>query len=192
MFLSLTVNQSPRQQRTTAWSAAFAVAVILMICLFVGQAILHLFGIRIEEFTLAGSLVVATLAWSMISIQTSGQRHTVQEGDEAANKASITVVPLAIPILAGPGAISTVISSFTNASLVEKAVGTGAIIAVAIGVGIILSLAVKIRDLLGVAGTNILTRIFGLILLSIAVGSAAPRARRDFPGAGGKEVTSAG
>ena len=124
LFLALTTNQTPRQQRITARTAAFAVAVVLIICLFVGQAILHLFGIRMEAFTFAGSLVVATLAWSMLSIQTSGQRHTAQEGDEAASKASITVVPLAIPILAGPGAISTVISSATNSNLVEKAIGT--------------------------------------------------------------------
>jgi multiple antibiotic resistance protein len=117
----------------------------------------------------------------MISIQTSGQRHTAQEGDEAVSKASITVVPLAIPILAGPGAISTVISSFTNANQAQKAIAAAAIVAVAIAVGIILSLAVKIRELLGVAGTNVLTRIFGLILLSIAVGAAARSLTALFP-----------
>ncbi len=181
LFLTLTANQTPRQQRATAWTAAFAVAVILVICLFVGQIILRLFGIRIEAFTLAGSFVVATLAWSMLSIQTSGQRHTEQEKDEAVSKPSITVVPLAIPILAGPGAISTVISSATNLNFVEKAFGTGVILAVAAAVGVILSLAVDIRRILGVSGMNVLTRIFGLILLSIAVGSAAGALVKIFP-----------
>lgn len=181
LFLSLTWQQSEAQQRRTAIGASAAALVVLLVTLLLGQSILNALHIRFEAFMLAGSLVIAALAWSMVNIRTSRQQHAEEEKDEIDSQSAVTVVPLAIPILAGPGAISTVIGYHAGADPGKLLVDAGAIAAVSVSIGVILSLATRIRALLGVTGLNVLTRLFGLLLLSIAIGNAATALRALFP-----------
>jgi multiple antibiotic resistance protein len=157
----------------------------LVITLFFGEWILHLFHIQFNAFIMAGSLVIATLGWSMVNIQRSGQKHSEEENDEASTRDAVTVVPLAIPILAGPGAISAVISYSVHADFTGQLICVGVIFVVALVIAVVLSLATKIRELLGVSGLNILTRLFGLLLLSIAIGGMANALKALFPSLAG-------
>lgn len=185
LFLGLTCDQSPREQKHTVIVASAAVLIILLIAFFLGQRILDLFGINLDAFRLAGQLVIASLAWSMLNAKSSPMRHTAEEGQDAEQKASIAVVPLATPILAGAGALSLVISYASSASNLSRMIeGSVVIMMVTATTALILLAATRIQDVLGVSGMNILTRIFGLLLLAIAVGDAAKALISLFPALG--------
>jgi multiple antibiotic resistance protein len=181
LFLALTAKQSLKQQRQVVVVAAIAVMITLIISLFLGKAILSIFNIQLAAFELAGQAIIATLAWSMLRAQTSHQRHTPEEQAEAATKDSIAIVPLAIPILAGPGAMSTVISYASRANGSQDLLAVLAILAVTIAISACLFFAPALQKLLGVTGMNVLTRVFGLLLLAISIGSAASALKELFP-----------
>jgi multiple antibiotic resistance protein len=181
LFLALTAKQSLKQQRQVVVVAAIAVMITLIISLFLGKAILSIFNIQLAAFELAGQAIIATLAWSMLRAQTSHQRHTPEEQAEATTKDSIAIVPLAIPILAGPGAMSTVISYASRANGSQDLLAVLAILAVTIAIAVCLFFAPALQKLLGVTGMNVLTRVFGLLLLAISIGSAASALKELFP-----------
>ncbi len=181
LFLALTAKQSLKQQRQVIIVAAIAVMVTLIISLFLGKTILSIFNIQLAAFELAGQVIIATLAWSMLHAQTSNQRHTSEEQVEATTKDSIAIVPLAIPILAGPGAMSTVISYASRASGSQDLLAVLVILAVTVTIAVCLLLAPTLQRLLGVTGMNVLTRVFGLLLLAISIGSAANALKELFP-----------
>jgi multiple antibiotic resistance protein len=180
LFITLTCQQTPREQLRDAWVASLVVAIVLIISLYCGEMILAAFRIQIHAFSLAGSLVIGTLAWSMLHIQQSRQRQTPQESEEASSRDSVAIVPLGIPILAGPGAISTVIT-FTSNTPSFRMLGIWVILAVALAVAVILSLAPKIQASFGATGMNVFTRLFGLLLLAVAIGNAANAIKALFP-----------
>ncbi|MBW4551637.1 MAG: NAAT family transporter [Aphanocapsa sp. GSE-SYN-MK-11-07L] len=181
LFLALTAKQSLKQKRQVIIVAAIAVMVTLIISLFVGKAILDTLSIQLAAFELAGQTIIATLAWSMLHAQTSGQRHTPEEQAEATTKDSIAIVPLAIPILAGPGAMSTVISYASRASGSQHLLAVLVILAVTVTIAVCFLLAPMLQKVLGVTGMNVLTRVFGLLLLAISIGSAANALKELFP-----------
>jgi multiple antibiotic resistance protein len=182
LFLTLTAEQSLTAQRRTALITAVAVAITFVVCLFFGQAILKLLGINLYAFKIAGMFVISSLAWSMIRAEPSSHRHTKAEHEEAMQKDSVAVVPLAIPITAGGGAMAAVISYAGNvqnqAAMLE---GILAIMAVALSIWAIYASAPLISRLLGVSGMTILTRVFGLLLLAIAITTIADALTKLFP-----------
>jgi multiple antibiotic resistance protein len=181
LFLALTAKQSLKQKRQVIIVAAIAVMVTLIISLFLGKTILSVFNIQLAAFELAGQTIIATLAWSMLHAQPSNQRHTSEEKAEATTKDSIAIVPLAIPILAGPGAMSTVISYASRASGSQDLLAVLVILAVTVTIAVCFLLAPILQKLLGVTGMNVLTRVFGLLLLAISIGSAANALKELFP-----------
>ena len=107
---------------------------------------------------------------SMVKASHDRSRNTPEERVESVDKESIAVVPLAIPLLSGPGAMSTVIVNHNlNPSLNYDVLAVCVIVTVALAVLLCLLMAEKIEDLLGTTGMNVITRVFGLIILSIAV-----------------------
>jgi len=156
--------------------------VLGMACLF-GESLLRFFGISMASFRVGGGILVMLLAVAMFNAQLSGSKHTPEEAREAEHKADIAVVPLAIPLLSGPGAISTVIIYTDQASDWGH---LGMLIAiclvVAVVVWITLRLAIPIGAALGKTGINIVTRIMGLILAAIAVEITASGLGMLFPG----------
>jgi len=161
VFLTLTSGRSTKERRVTAMQTAAVSGATLLIAYFVGDIILKLLSIQIEAFRIAGALVIGAIGWSMVM----GRKNTIFES----HSTGAMVVPLAIPLMAGPGAIATVIaignSDRGNVRIADLVI----ILILAALTGILLLLAAPIEKGLGEQGLMVLTRIFGLLLLSIAV-----------------------
>jgi len=183
IYLSLMADRRPEEMHRTALKAAVAVAVILTLSVWVGDYLLSFFGIGIPSFRIAGGLLVLIIAIAMFDARTSPARHTDAEQAEAEVKNDIAVVPLAIPLLAGPGAISlTIVDAHQVVSFADKFVFSLGIVAVAAIVWVVLRLAEPIGKRLGTGGLNIATRVMGLILAAMAVQFMADGMLELFPG----------
>jgi multiple antibiotic resistance protein len=169
MFLNFTENlasQRPRIARTSG----FAVACILTISVLGGTQILYTFNISLDGFRVAGGLLLMTIAFEMLEARPIRAKHTPEEEQEALDSSSVGVVPLALPLLAGPGAISTVIlfaqQSHTAA---HKLILILLCCLVAAMVWVCFHLAPQIAKRLSQTAMNISSRVMGLILASMAV-----------------------
>jgi len=183
IYLSLMAGRRPEEMHRTALKASVAVAVILTLSVWVGDALLSFFGIGIPSFRIAGGLLVLIIAIAMFDARTSPARHTDAEQAEAEAKNDIAVVPLAIPLLAGPGAISlTIVDAHQVVSFADKFVFSLGIVGVAAIVWGVLRLAEPIGKRLGTGGLNIATRVMGLILAAMAVQFMADGMLELFPG----------
>ena len=186
IFLALTNNETEKERQHTAYISAFSVGLILLLSAFAGEAILGFFGIGLPSFRVGGGILVLLMAISMLQAKQSRIRQSPSEAEYAEDKENVAVVPLAIPLMAGPGAISlAIIHGHQAASIQAKVVLGASIIAVAIIALISLRLAKPIGKALGVTGLNIATRIMGLILASIGVQMIAQGLIKLLPGLGG-------
>lgn len=170
LFLAFTGSQSDEQRTKIIRRSVIATAIILVIAALAGKHVLSFFGIDIYSFQIAGGILLLIIALNMLQAKGSMLKSTPKEQDEAIEKEDISVVPLAMPLLAGPGTISMVIvfsSSMETAG--AKLTLIGIIIAVSLTVWPILLLSKWIGQKLGSTGINITVRIMGLILASIAV-----------------------
>ena len=107
IFFTMTANWSPQERRRTAFKTGVWVFVILVTFLFFGRFVLHFFGISLPVLQIAGGLIVANTAWGMV---TSTARITPAESHEAESKEDISLTPLAMPLMSGPGAIGVVMA----------------------------------------------------------------------------------
>lgn len=170
IFLALTSRYSDHHIKIVARSCATAVVCTILISLALGQKILAFFGISIPSFTIGGGFLIFSMAFSMIRAQQAQSKMNEEEIADAEESAEIGIVPLAIPLLSGPGTISTSIiqaKDFQNAGHWAGAVL--ATIIVGILVLFILRNSRAIGKRLGRIGLNVMTRIMGLILLSISI-----------------------
>ncbi|MDO9161674.1 MAG: MarC family protein [Methylococcaceae bacterium] len=183
IYLTMTAHKSTGEMRHIAAKTSIAVGVILIISLWGGNLLLQFFGIGMPAFRIASGLLVLLIAISMFQAKISPAIHTHAEALEAEDKEGIAVVPLAIPLLAGPGAISLVIVNAEQMSYwADKLIISLGSIFLAGVVWIILSLAVPLGKRLGTAGINIATRIMGLLLAAMAVQFIANGLIVLFPG----------
>jgi multiple antibiotic resistance protein len=182
LFISMTADETSSQRRKTINLVAFGVTIILLVSLFFGQLLLRFFGITIDSFRVGGGILVLLMAIAMLHAKTSLIRQTDEEAHESIEKESVAIVPLAMPLLAGPGAISTVILA------AHKSTGVAHYLIIAVGI-VLLSLVVWgvlrlspwIARRIGATGINIFTRIMGLILTAIAVEFIASGIKGMFP-----------
>ncbi|MDE1989130.1 MAG: NAAT family transporter [Betaproteobacteria bacterium] len=169
-FLSMTARYSVRERMQIARVASMSVAIVLVLSALVGEPVLALFGITIASFKVGGAILIMLTAISMMHALPSRESQTPEEVREAERKENIAVVPLAIPLLSGPGAISTTI---IYATAKPSAAHLGAIVVccllVALLTWIILRLAAPASRWLGETGVNIATRLMGLLLAAVAV-----------------------
>ena len=189
LFLSVTPNHTHAERRAIARTAALAVFVILVVCIIVGEAVLRLFSISIASFRVGGGIVFMLMAVSMIQAQPRRTKQTAAERVEAMEKTHVAIVPLAIPLLAGPGAISTVIV-YANRSpdLLHTLYLIACVLALAVILWAALRLAGPISRLLGQTGINVVIRVMGLILAAIAVEFIAGGLVELMPGLAGDRV----
>ena len=183
IFLTLTYGTEKREQIRLINVIAISVPVILLVSLVSGELILNFFGITISSFKVCGGILILLMAIAMMHARPTGATQTEEELHEGESKKSTAVVPLSMPLLAGPGAISTVIlyghrsNDIAHYSLVAIAI---------LSLGVILWLAFLlspwISKRLGTTGMNIITRIMGLILAAIAVEFIANGLMGLFPG----------
>ncbi len=170
IFLSLCVGRSAAECKQVARTSAISVALVLLTASWAGDIVLSFFGIGIPAFRTSGGLLILLMAISMMHAKQSHARRTPEEADEADGKECIAVVPLAIPLMSGPGAISLVIvDAHQAANWVERFVLSAGIVLVAFLVWLALSLASPIGEKLGITGLNIATRIMGLLLAAIGI-----------------------
>ncbi len=180
--LRITRNQSLHEKRRTGIIAAFAVGVILLTTTWIGMPALQVLGIKLPAFKVAGGLVLLSLAFSMLYAEESSMKQTPEELKEK-RSLSGAVVPLAIPIIAGPGAISTVIVSVNqHPGLLNQLFISFSGILVALCMGILLYFASNLEKIFGQSGINIFNRIGGLILAAIAIQEIANGCLVLFPG----------
>lgn len=180
---SLSGHDNAASRRSTAGMAAVTVGVVLTISALAGQAVLSFFGIGIPQFQVGGGILILLMAVAMLNAKMSGARHTEEEADEALERDNVGVVPLGIPLLAGPGAISTAIIYANQANdWLDLAVLVGEIWLLALLTwGTLLAGEVLIK-VLGKIGVNIATRIMGLILAALAIGFITQGLKTLLPG----------
>jgi multiple antibiotic resistance protein len=183
VFLDLTGKQSNTERKKIAGLAAFAMAIVLIVSCLFGEKILRFFGISIASFRIAGGILLLFLGVAMMHARQSGSKHTPEEDKEAAGKENIAVVPLAMPLLAGPGAISTmIIYSQEAVGIGHKGLLIASSVVAALAIWISLLLAIPLSRHLGKTGINIATRVMGLILTAISVEFIATGLGQIFPG----------
>lgn len=173
-LLNLSYGRSDTDKKNIAFTASMAVAIILVIVTWIGRPFLDILGIRVPAFQIAGGFVLILVALAMLNAQTSRIQQTSEDQAEALHKNSIAVVPLAMPIMAGPGAITTVIvGASTWPGIVNHIYLSICAILVALTTGSVLYFAGTIERMLKQTGISVITRIGGLILTSMAVQSIA-------------------
>ena len=183
IFASLTANKSPKEKKKTAFVAGLAITIIMILVTWTGGLLLHAFGIDIASFETAGGVIIALMGISMLQAKTSEIHHTKDEHEEAKTKDSVAVVPIAIPIVAGPGAITTIIVNTHKYGTFED---KGLISIVCLGIAALLWLAfffsAPVSRVLGQSGINIVTRIMGIVLTAIAFGMLTDGLKILLPG----------
>ena len=182
IFVNLTTNQTTLERRQTGFQAAVTAGAVLLVSLFGGKAVLRFFGIGIPSFQVAGGILILLMSLAMLHARVSQAKHTEEEARETASRDSVAAVPLGIPLLAGPGAISTVIlHAGKHASLFHTLILAGEIVFVTGVIWAAFRAAPAIAELFGRTGINVVTRIMGLIMAAIGVEFIAAGLKALFP-----------
>ena len=182
VFVSLTGHMQPDERRKTKTTAHIAVMIILMVSMTMGQLILDGFGISLASFRIAGGSLITLIAWSMLQGKLGEVKHNKQEKGELAARESIAVVPLALPLMAGPGAISSSIVYASQKTLTELMGMFVVVMAFAYGSWLIFRAAPLLFKLMGNTGINVVTRIMGLIMMSLGIEIMVAGIKGVFPG----------
>lgn len=168
-FVTMTADNSPGERLRMARMAAVVAGFLLLVFAVLGNALFRLLGITIPAFQMAGSVVLLLVALDMVRAQRSRVRQTDEEEAEGTAKEDVAITPLAVPMLAGPGAISTVILLHAKADDWPKRVVLGlAIGAVAVASYWTFALASRGSRWLTPIAMKVVERIMGLLLASIA------------------------
>lgn len=167
VFHSLTVDSSPHRRGRQARQVAVNVIVVLTMALVMGRFVLDFFGISLGVLQIAGGLLLARTAWTMISVS----EQTLQaENPDLGRQDDITLIPLAIPLISGPGAIGMVIGLAAKSSHIAGY--AGALIGI-LGLGILLylclTLGAPLVKFLGKGGLRAFTQVLGFLILAISI-----------------------
>lgn len=169
-FLAMTPDDTPEQRLRTAKVACCTTAAVLLVFSAAGMAIFKVFSITMPAFQIAASIVLLIIALDMLRVQRSRVQETHEEKQAGTEKEDIAVTPLAIPMLAGPGAISTTVLLQNEAHTIPQHVALYAcIVAVAVASYLVFRLAVRGAKWLSPIAMSIAIRIMGLLLAAIAV-----------------------
>lgn len=169
------------EKRHTGLVTAFAVGIVLLVVTWVGTPLLMVLGIGVPAFQVAGGVIIFMMALSMLNAEESPMKHSPEEQKEKQSDFG-AIVPLAIPIIAGPGAISTVIVSVNQfPGILNQIILSISAILVAFAMGILLYFAANLEKIFGKAGINIINRLGGLILAAISIQTLATGVMGLFP-----------
>ncbi|HFG1713556.1 TPA: YchE family NAAT transporter [Vibrio cholerae] len=183
VFVSLTGHMTLEEKNKTAATANIAVAIILIIALLAGQMLLDLFSISLDSFRVAGGLLLLSIAFSMMSGKLGEDKQNKQEKSEYISREQIAVVPLAMPLMAGPGAISsTIVYGSRYPNMLDTLGIILTVVAFSFCSWLLFRSAPYIVRLLGQTGINVITRIMGLILGALGIEFIANGLRNLFPG----------
>lgn len=183
VFVSLTSHQTAQERMKTNTTANIAVMVILWVSMFGGQVILDVFGISIASFRIAGGSLITLIAWSMLQGKLGEVKHNKEEKGESIAKESIAVVPLALPLMAGPGAISSTIVYSSQFHTPSQLFGLSLVVVVfSLFSWLVFRAAPLLFRLMGKTGINVVTRIMGLIMMSLGIEIMVAGLKHMFPG----------
>jgi len=170
LFLSHSSNLPKPDVHRMARRASISCFLVLTLFAFTGKAIFDLMGITIPAFRIAGGILVFRIALDMLKGQNVRSRTLPEEQKEAQEKEDIAIMPLAVPLLAGPGAITTVIVLMTRAKTWEQtSLIIFSIFFVCVLTYFILSQSSLLLRLLGASGVRVMNRLLGLILAAISI-----------------------
>jgi multiple antibiotic resistance protein len=182
IFLSVAVGRGPAGRRRLVQAVTLTVFAVLAGAAVFGEALLVLIGASLPAFRVGGGLVLLLMALAMLNAQAGGVRQTKAEAEELESGDPSGVVPLAVPLLAGPGAISTVIIAAQSGGALHLAALVGCVASVCALLWLVLALADRIGSRLGRTGLNIATRLLGLALAAIAIEMMAAGLKELLPG----------
>ncbi|MEZ5361464.1 MAG: MarC family protein [Bryobacterales bacterium] len=186
LFLAWTSSRGKIERADAARTAAITAIVALLAGVWLGDALFGFFAIRLASFRVGGGLLLLLMAIAMLQAETPGAKHAAAEEQEARSKDNVGVVPLGIPLLAGPGSISLVIDAAQRVpELAGKTVLSAEIVLVGLATWIALRSGDRIFARVGETGINVVTRLMGLILAAVAVELLAAGALALFPGLAG-------
>lgn len=170
VFVAMTAHTSEAERKKIARIASVSVFIVLLVSAVLGERVLEMFGISIASFKVGGAILVMTAALSMMQAMPTRDKQTPEEAKEAEDKASIAVVPLAIPLLAGPGAMSTIIIyASEKKTFLHLGVVCLVVLGIAISTWLALRIATKVGSRMSKTTVNVATRIMGLLLAALAV-----------------------
>lgn len=174
IMVTLVSPLTPTTVKPIAVKTTLTVLIASMITLFSGEAIFNFFGINVNSIKVIGGIILMLIAINMAYGEMAKNRHSPEEKEEAQDKEDISVVPLGIPILFGPGVIATIIVLQHSIAVsypiyIAYILLVVALLISSLMVYITLRYAIAITKWLGVTGIKILTRIMGLIVGAIAV-----------------------
>ncbi len=171
IFLSLTAHMNEHDRKATAYHAVMVALAILVAAAFGGQATLGLLGITVPAFRIAGGLLLFYIAFEMVFEKRAERKEQkTEEIVEHDHPKNIAVFPLAIPMMAGPGAITATILQADRAVGIVNEIGLVMILAAIIGICLVcFLLATRLDRLLGNTGRIVLSRLLGLLLAALAI-----------------------
>jgi len=170
IYVTLTARMPDARRRQALRKTLATVLITLLFFQWTGLYVFRVLGIELPSFQIAGGLIIASIAWSMLHANPSRIQTTHTEDEEGLEKEDFSIVPLAIPMLSGPGAITTVILLSQQQKNLQGDLSLTALIVIStVLLYPVFRLAHPLFMRLGVTGTRILTRIMGMLLLAIAV-----------------------
>jgi len=183
LFIGMAGQRAAVERHRIVFTTVLASAIILLAVTWAGESVLGFFGVSIPALQATGGVVISMFGLSMLHARPSGLHSSKDERDEAQTKDSIAIVPLAMPIIAGPGTITTVIvATHGHAGVANNLEISSVCLAAVLVVGACFLAAGPIARVLGLSGMNILTRFMGLILTAIAIGMLAEGVKGLLPG----------
>jgi multiple antibiotic resistance protein len=172
LFVTLTPGVPERERRVIAVRAVGIAAVVLLAFGFAGEPLLRALGITLPAFRIAGGVLLLLLAIDMVMVRHTGLRATTAgEEEESESRTDISVFPLAVPLIAGPGALTSMImlTGRTESDPMIRGLVAVVLVFVLLLALVSLCLAGQLMRLLGLTGVNVVTRIFGILLAALAV-----------------------
>ena len=170
VFLSLTEDRGFNEKKRIAKKTAIFGCLVLVIFAIFGDLILSFFQITVDSLRVIGGILILAIAMDMMQGRKPRAKHTPEEVKESGEREDISFFPLAVPMLAGPGAITTAIVLMKTAETIPfKVIVLISIIFTFLITGILFRMSEQIHRVLGVTGSMVITRMMGLILGAIAV-----------------------
>lgn len=172
IFVGLTKEDTPAERSKTSLLTSINIFVILVISFFTGRYLLQFFGISIESLRIAGGLIIVTSGFALLTGSFSKHKGMDKQRvkDDAFQREGVSLTPLAIPMLAGPGSISLLIGMYEEYHVFsERIVAVLAILAVCLATFAVLKSAHYIVKYLGASGINAISRIIGFIVIAIGI-----------------------
>ncbi len=171
MFAALTADQSPEERRRTARRGVTIAAGILLGFAVCGELLLGALGIGLPAFRMAGGILLLLLSIDMVMVRHSGLRTTTaSEEEESGQRADVSVFPLAIPLIAGPGAMTSIVLLMSAGETLARQ----AAVLVELALVLLIALACfrgagRLLQWLGITGVNVVTRVSGILLSALAL-----------------------